>query len=473
MVLVALWAAGSVAAVVGALAAIEIVPPDGAHAASANLRHLWPFWLASASGWAALSAMWLLLRRREPGRRRGAALVVLGVAALARLAVLATGEPALSDDVYRYVFDGRNLAGGINPYLVTPAGRAEALRAGGPESWPGERALLGLINNPRLHTIYLPASEWVFGAAGLLVVEPWSGPQAGARVMRAVMSLFDLAVMGGLLVALARRGRSTWWLALYAWHPLPLAEIAGSGHQESLGTALLVAALLLGSRAAARPWRWSAVLALTTMVKPVVLPVAAFLLKGRRWQAWAASAAAGAVVCAAVAAPLWLPDGGAPLRNLVATAARFQLKWAHFGGVYEPLLAAIEWARPQWTNDGQELLARWICLALVAAIAVALWLGPRPDPWRAARAVLLAMVLLSPAAHPWYLLWALVLVPVVPSPAVWIASLTLPWGYAAWADPQWKVSPWVIAAAYVPVYAALAVGVVVMKLRSDEVTEAH
>ncbi len=76
--------------------------------------------------------------------------------------------------------------------------------------------------------------------------------------------------------------------------------------------------------------------------------------------------------------------------------------------------------------------------------------------------MLLAMVLLSPTAHPWYLLWALVLVPMVPCAAVWLASLTLTWGYAAWGfrpgddgGPGWGVSPWLMLAAYAPVYAAL------------------
>ena len=73
-----------------------------------------------------------------------------------------------------------------------------------------------------------------------------------------------------------------------------------------------------------------------------------------------------------------------------------------------------------------------------------------------------AMVLLSPAAHPWYLLWALALVPMSMSPAVWIASLTISWGYIAWryqlnddGSVGWGV-PWaVMVAAWAPVYAAI------------------
>ena len=143
------------------------------------------------------------------------------------------------------------------------------------------------------------------------------------------------------------------------------------------------------------------------------------------------------------------------------TADRFRLKWAHFGSVYEPLLWSVEKVRPDWDNDRQEILARRICTALVAAVIAGLWWRGPPTLWGRTRLLLLAMVLLSPTAHPWYLLWALAMVPMAPGIATWIASLTLSWGYVAWANVAadgtagWGVSPWIMLAAYAPVYAML------------------
>ncbi len=63
--------------------------------------------------------------------------------------------------------------------------------------------------------------------------------------------------------------------------------------------------------------------------------------------------------------------------------------------------------------------------------------------------------------HPWYLLWALALIPMAPGATLWTATLTIPWGYAAWAhlDAEglraWGTSAWLLYAAWVPVYAAL------------------
>lgn len=460
------WAALSLAALAVVLAGLTIDRAPTVEAASSNMGRLWPFWIASASGWASLTVLWLLIRGRPPASRAlRPVLVILGVAVAARAAVIAAHDPGLSDDVYRYVFDGRNLAHGINPYMVMPVDRLD-----GPEHWPGEHEVVDSVNNPQLHTIYLPASQLVFAAAGLVIPDAWSGPAASARVVRMVMVAFEVAAIGLLLVALARLGRSPWWAALYAWHPLALTEIAGSGHQESLGIAILLAAILVAGRALVPVWRWAGLLALAALVKPIVLPVAAFLLKGHRPWTWVRAIAVGAVVCLAVAAPLWLTHGGRPLGNALETAQRFTLKWAHFGGVYEPLLTAIEWVRPTWTNDQQEVLARRICLAALAAVILGAWLRRKPYDdqrhiWADTRIIFFAMVLLSPAAHPWYLLWALAMMPMAPSPAVWVASLTLPWGYAAWAHvtpdgtPKWGTSPFLMTAAYAPIYAALIVDI--------------
>ena len=460
--LVLVSAAVSLAAVAAALGIMEIAPLSTPEAARANLAALWPFWITSACGWASLTALWYRLRRPPAPTSTGhdprrAAAVVFGVAALARVAVLVTHQPALSDDIYRYVFDGRNLASGVNPYTVKPEDRVDAA-----PRWPGEPEIVDRMNNRELHTIYMPTAQWVFGATGLVIPESWSSPAAGARVFRTVLTVIELAAIALMLVALMGAARSPWWATLYAWHPLTLTEIAGSGHQESLGIVLLVGAIYLGTHAPARTWRWTVPLALASLVKPVVLPVAALVLKGQNWRVWARSVIIGAAVCAAIAAPLWLTGDGEPLVNIMATAERFRLKWAHFGGIYEPLLWAAEHLRPAWTNDQQEILARRICVALLAAVFVAVWLRGPTGVWARARCILMAMVLLSPAAHPWYLLWALAMVPMAPGAATWVASLTLPWGYAAWGHvtaegtAEWGVSPWLMVAAYLPVYTALA-----------------
>lgn len=422
-------------------------------AGAANRRALVPLWITSAVAWLALGGCWWRLARvPSPGRPTvRAAIIVATVALVARGAVVFLHTPALSDDINRYVFDGRNTVAGVNPYSVVPETRAS--ESASVARWTGEAAVAERVNNPELPTIYLPTSQYVFAIAGWLVPDAATDPVAMGRVFRALFALLDVVVVALLMLHLARTGRSVWWAALYAWHPLPVTEIAGAGHQDVIGIVLLVAALVLATGRPPREIASIALLAVASLVKPVAVPVAAFVLRRRPVRAWGRALIVGLVLVTLLAAPLLASE--IARENLAATATRFSLKWAHFGSVYEPLLAAIEVVRPAWSNDHQEQLARKICLAVLAIAGLMIWWRGR-DPWSMATGLLLAMVLVSPTAHPWYLLWALVLVPVSRHRAAWIASLTLPWGYVVLTDTiEWTVPIGVMFAAYVPVYAAI------------------
>jgi hypothetical protein len=390
--------------------------------------------------------------------------IVILVACSARVAVVIVHEPALSDDLYRYVFDARNLAAGENPYLVAPEERQTL--AGEPERWPGEAAVASRVNNPELHTIYLPTSQWYLALAERLVPGSPVDPVAAGRRVRCALVFAEIIAILAIGLALRRVGRSPWWLALYAWHPLSITEIAGSGHQESIGLAFLAIALLAWTIRPARAGLWTIPLAAAALVKPIVVPIAACMLARRPARAWIMSLAVGAATCAVLAAPLFLGNDGAAVDNLLATSSRFSLKWAHFGVVYEPVLYLLERLTPGWTNDAQEQLGRAVCSVLAAAVLL-LVLVRRLGPWTGGLVLFTALVLLTPAAHPWYLLWALLLVPMRFSATVWALSLTITWGYVAWRfapDEQgtlaWSVPAWAMWAAYVPVAAGLFIDVV-------------
>jgi len=448
---------------------IARVPTDAA--GSYNLEALQPWWIASAVLWLGLSLLWWKLNSLRCFRRQGecrwrVAWLVLIIALLARIAVLIGHDPALSDDIYRYIFDGRNVAAGENPYMVLPAERIDAPA----QRWPGERATAAQLNNPGLHTIYLPVSQWVFGAAGSIAADQWSDPNAAARLFRAVFILFDMAIIAWVVLILRRAGQSPWWAALYAWHPLVITEIAGSGHQDVIGIALMMAGLgayeLWLSRR--RVWAWITPLALSALVKPVAVVIAVLMLRGRRVQHWFIGGAVAALVGFVVAGPLLLTHDAEPLEDLRETASTFTAKWAHFGSMYQPALAALDVIDPidnatvQWQRkEAHERWARYVCAGVVGlTLLIVLW--RRTHIWTAARIILLVMVLASPTAHPWYLLWALALMPMAGMACggaltLWVLSLTLPWGYAALGDTaEWTTPTWVYAAAYIPVYGAAA-----------------
>ena len=452
--------------------------------AEENLRAMVVFWSASGVSVIALTCMMILLHRLPPDGHHPARImgIVLGVAAVARIIIVFTHTPTLSHELYRGIFDGTNLSNGISPYMARPAdsipplsllaGWLNADHAGdamlGPQNWPGEWELVVRVPNPHLHTVYLPGSQMIFAFGATITPNPSdhpASPRLYTRTFRCLYILVDLFVITVIMLLLHRRQRSLWWSVLYAWHPLPLTEVAGSGQYDVFGIAMMLTALLmavpLGQRESARPGRhpkhrWSMMLAISAMVKPISLPLALFLLRGRPLRDWLVCGGIIAGVMGIFSVMFIYQDASDAVRNYLGTLRVFALNWTHFGGLYELLLAGAGLLWPNQFAMADLGLRVALLIGFIAVIILSVRRFGRQDPVRGMICVLLASVLLSPAANPWYLLWALALMPLAPLRSVWVLSFTISLGYAAWANVAgWFAPWWVMAAAYIPVYAAL------------------
>ncbi|MEM6553870.1 MAG: hypothetical protein AAF750_17275 [Planctomycetota bacterium] len=437
-------------------------------------------WGGSAVVWVGLS---VLVWRGWRLPKAGAVWVILGVALAARVAAVVLLPPTLSDDVWRYVFDGRTLAGGGNPYAASPAEVMAAREARG-QAVPG---WWSWINNPELVTIYQPTSQWVF--AGLWAVS--GGDHGGDGFTAAGFRLgfvgFDLLIVAWLLVQLRAWGRSLWWAVLYAWHPLAVIETAWSGHQDAIGIAALVGSLVLAGRIHPSEGRggWiaaagaGALLGLAAGVKPIVLPVA---LPLAWWVGRAPGGAGGwgrvgvaALSCVAALACLYvlflMMEGG--MGRMLETSRTFVDHWRFNGAIHPWVESALARGGVEDAKRAADLVMGGLLLAVL--LLATWWCRGEGGLWRASAVYFFAMVLLSSTAHPWYLLWALAVLPAawasgVPGilggrgvvVAIWIASLTLPWSYVAWlnagAGRGYTVGLGVWAAVWLPVFGALGWG---------------
>ncbi|HEY1403106.1 MAG TPA: glycosyltransferase family 87 protein [Pyrinomonadaceae bacterium] len=229
---------------------------DKAH----KLHIVW--FIKIALGQCALYALaaWLVWRA---GARRSTLLIVVVFAALFRLSVL-FAPPFLSDDIYRYVWDGRVQAAGINPYRYVPADNAlHHLRDA--DVYPN------INRRDYAPTIYPPLAQMIFLLA----------TRAGEQVvwMKAVMVLFEAAGLYALAALLASFKLPRQRVLLAAWHPLAVWEIASSGHLDALVVCFVALALL--ARRRERESLTGAMLACAVLVKlfPLVLLPAFY----RRW----------------------------------------------------------------------------------------------------------------------------------------------------------------------------------------------
>ena len=173
-----------------------------------------------------LAAAWLSLRSRDSRR-----LLVLGLilAALFRLSIIFS-PPYLSDDIYRYVWDGRVQSAGINPYRYIPAEQSLAhLR--------DEKIYPNINRRDYAHTMYPPVAEGVF----LLITRV----SESVTWMKAVMVGCEAIAVWALVQLLVSFGFARQRVLIYAWHPLAVWEFAGSGHVDALAIAFIALALLV------------------------------------------------------------------------------------------------------------------------------------------------------------------------------------------------------------------------------------
>ncbi|MGI8810727.1 MAG: glycosyltransferase family 87 protein, partial [Acidimicrobiales bacterium] len=214
--------------------------------------------------------------------RRVAVPAVLAVALALRLASLA-GQPILSDDLYRYSWDGRVQVSGTDPYRYPPESpRLADLREDW--LWPDAEGCERLqrpegctrINRPSVHTIYPPVAQAWFTA-----VYRVAGIEARHKAWQVAGLLGDLALVAVLPLVLRAYRRDERWTALYALSPIPAVEVVNNGHVDGLAALFAVLALLAFSRR--RPGWAGALVGAAAMVKlyPAVLGLA-FVAATRR-----------------------------------------------------------------------------------------------------------------------------------------------------------------------------------------------
>ncbi len=335
-----------------------------------------------------LMAVVALAALKAPGVQPPPLLWVLAVAAGVRLACLPS-DLIFENDVFRYLWDARVSAHGINPYAYAPADEAlAALR----DDW-----IFPQIPYRQVSTIYPPVAQALFSLSRGLFGESVEGLQV-------VMTVLDL----GTVVAVYLLGRALnapRAAAAYALHPLALKEFAQGAHVDAAAVLLLAWAgvLLVGAlphiaqRArAAGPALLLAGAALTKAFPLVLLPLL--------WRSRGTRAVL--LFLAATAVPLLLISvlGGAPLSGL-SVFARF---WIFNPSMYDAVVRALTLAvAPEvahaWARPLCGLAAGGLILLISARADVK---DPR-ELLRALTRCLFVLLLFSPAANPWYVAWML------------------------------------------------------------------
>jgi hypothetical protein len=347
--------------------------------------------------------------------------IVIPVAILARV-VLLPSTPIQEDDIYRYIWDGKVTAAGLDPYRFSPTDIERFEVEGSAPSRGDVPALLRLvalkrsessvgevfarINNRDFATIYPALSQVIFRLHGVVTPASWS-PAAQVISLKSILTVFDLATLVALLFLLRLSGKPYGLCVLYAWCPLILKEITNSGHMDAIPTFLLVVALGAGARGLGSSCGLAFGAAIASKFYAVlVLPVVLRALGLRR------TLLAALGVCA-LAGPFLLayPEGGVRRGQ---TLQAFAMTWANNDAIFSWIESAG--ATLCDTDDASRVLALGAVFAFLAALAaVVAWRTTPGSPpaviFHRSFLVLAFAFLLGPLGFPWYFTWCVPLLP--------------------------------------------------------------
>lgn len=207
-----------------------------------------------------LAAVWLSLRAVDS---RAVLLAGLIFAVLFRLSIIFS-PPYLSDDIYRYIWDGRVQSAHINPYRYIPADPALT-------NLRDEKIYPHINRRDYAHTMYPPVAEGIY----LLTTRI----SESVTWMKLTMVGFEAIGVWAIVQLLASFGFARQRVLIYAWHPLAVWEFAGSGHVDAVAIAFIALALL--ARRKNLESATGVLLACATLVK--LFPVVIFPALFKRW----------------------------------------------------------------------------------------------------------------------------------------------------------------------------------------------
>lgn len=378
-----------------------------------------------------------LILRFDPLPQRG--LWPIFALAVAMQSILIFTPPTLSDDMYRYVWEGRLQAHGFSPYRYPP--RAPEL------THLRDKAIWPHINRKNSITVYPPAAQMAY----VTLWRIWPDSVRWFQLTIAASGLLAGVLLVKLLQAL---GRSPYRVLIYLWSPLLAFETAHAAHIDGLILPLLVG--VWWARVKERDSLVGILLGLAAAIKfyPALLLPALWRPQypHGRWR----MPLAFALTLSATYLPYLLIYGSA----VIGFLPKYLREQFNAGPLVNTLLSFFYQQGFNPTHNISILL-----LTILGLIALSMALRPARDGETALRRCLWLIgpvTLLSYNLFSWYLLWLLPLIAIFLQPGErfglrldawtgwWLFSGLIALSYTFFL--AWKPIPLAIWVQYIPLY---------------------
>ena len=368
----------------------------------------------------------LVLIRRSAAPAPGTWLLpVLAFGVLFRL-TLVPHDVVGSDDIYRYLWEGKVAASGINPFAYTPTDPHLAHLA--------TADLPSKVNHPELKSVYPALAQLLFLGSHELFGD-------SVRGMKLLLVIMDVLTMVFIWLLVRGRPDPVFPVLLYAWSPLPVLYFGLDGHIDALGIPFLLLGLWYFSTS--RPFRGALAFGLSALAKLVPLVLLPLLLRHLKGYRRFVVPALPLLMVLAGALIYYEPTGGA-IQSLSTFGSRWEFNGSIFSIVY--FLAG--------SNQAAHVVSGILILLVIGSLS----LMDRPLEEKIFWGFVL-FILLSPVVHPWYLTWLAALVALRWSPGVYVflgtSALANVVVYQYRSAGVWNDSPVLLLVEYLPVFVLL------------------
>lgn len=360
----------------------------------------------------------ILIRKIEVSKKVLTLIIFAGI--IFRIILIPT-TPIASDDVYRYLWDGKVQANGINPYTYAP--NDEALKHLHSELLPEK------VNFPHLKTIYPPYSQWIFLLAYLIAGES----VLGIKILLLISEIFTILL---IYLTLKNFRLNEKYVLVYALSPLPILQFFIDAHVDGFGITLFALFFYFLSQNKLLYSYFALGLSITS--KLITLMVYPFLLKGRSIKNFLALIIVPTVTVALVYLPYSI--NGFPFESLFI----FAQKWYSNGAVFTLFQKIF--------NDNY--LSRIFSMSIFFLSFIWLYFSKK-DFIDKAYLIFILFFIFSPVVHPWYLTWLAFLTAINFrwSGVTFISTISIANIYALnyILNKKWKMNDWFLLLEYLPV----------------------
>ena len=212
--------------------------------------------------------------------------LVIGVAVLTRILVI-PAFPNLSDDIYRFIWDGRMWHSNLHPYSLTPD------QVVGINS-QFSKELFFKLNSENYYSIYPPVAQFIFWVCTFLPsMEYW----LESVLMKVFHVLFDVGSIFVIIKILDHLKINRTRAFLYALNPLIIIELTSNLHHEGIMIFFVLLGILFifHNRIVLSGLSFS--LAIATKILPVLfIPLVFFWLSKRNRWVFAVSVITGCLI---------------------------------------------------------------------------------------------------------------------------------------------------------------------------------